>query len=255
MNHSRRPMVLLALTAMFLSLPLIALEPPRLVVFISVDQMREDYFDRFSPYFTGGLKRIYQEGTFFSNADLNYASSVTCLGHASLSTGAYPKTSGILENEWINPATRKAVYCVQDTTALGVDGEGGGSSPDNLLVTSIGDWLKASSSQSKVIAASGKDRAAILMGGKHPDYAFWYSHKNGHMVTSDYYTRHLPAWVREFNESRWIEHHVPPAWTKLLPDSVITGSASSSNVISGGAIFFIPAIFIHHKDIEFYSPG
>ena len=24
-------------------------EPPRLIIFISVDQMREDYFDRFAP--------------------------------------------------------------------------------------------------------------------------------------------------------------------------------------------------------------
>ena len=220
MLNIRRFFLSSVLATAFLSLPVHALEPPRLVVFVSVDQMREDYFERFSPYFTGGLKRLYAEGTFFSNANLNYASSVTCLGHASLSTGAYPMTSGILENEWINPVTRKSVYCVEDTTAHEVDGEGGGSSPDNLLVTAIGDWLKGSSPHSKVIAVSGKDRAAILMGGRHPDYAFWYSRKNGHMVTSDYYTMHLPEWVKEFNDSRWIENHVPAAWTKLLPDSV-----------------------------------
>ena len=157
---------------------LFAAVPPRLIIFISVDQMREDYFDRFAPYFTGGLKQLYTDGVFFSNANLNYASSVTCLGHATLSTGTYPMKSGMIENEWINPLTRKSVYCVEDTAAAPVDGEGGGSSPNNLLVTGIGDWLKASSPQSKVIAASGKDRAAILMGGKHPDYAFWYSQKD-----------------------------------------------------------------------------
>ncbi len=163
-----------------------AAEPPRLIIFISVDQMREDYFDRFAPDFTGGLKQLYTDGVFFSNANLNYASSVTCLGHATLCTGTYPMKNGMIENEWINPLTRKSVYCVEDTAAGTVDNEGGGSSPNNLLVTGIGDWLKASSPGSKVIAASGKDRAAILMGGKHPDYAFWYSRKNGHMVTSEY---------------------------------------------------------------------
>ncbi len=197
-------------------------EPPRLIIFISVDQMREDYFDRFAPYFTGGLKQLYTDGVFFSNANLNYASSVTCLGHATLSTGTYPMKNGMIENEWINPLTRKSVYCVEDTAAGPVDDEGGGSSPNNLLVTGIGDWLKASSPGSKVIAASGKDRAAILMGGKHPDYAFWYSRKNGHMVTSEYYTRHEPEWAREFNDSRWIEKNVPASWTKLLPDRVYT---------------------------------
>ncbi|MGA7161448.1 MAG: alkaline phosphatase family protein, partial [Bacteroidota bacterium] len=164
----------------------------------------------------------YTDGVFFSNATLKYASSVTCLGHATLSTGTYPMKSGILDNEWINPSTRKSVYCVEDTASGPVDGEGGGSSPNNLLVTGIGDWLKASSSQSKVITASGKDRAAILMGGKHPDYAFWYNRKNGHMVTSNYYTQHEPEWERNFNSSNWIEKNVPASWTKLLPDSVYT---------------------------------
>jgi predicted AlkP superfamily pyrophosphatase or phosphodiesterase len=197
-------------------------QPPRLIIFISVDQMREDYFERFAPYFTGGLRQLYTEGVFFSNASLNYASSVTCLGHATLSTGTYPMTSGIIDNEWLNPITRKSVYCVEDTLAGKVDGEGGGESPHNLLVTGIGDWLKTSSPKSKVITASGKDRAAILMGGKHPDCAYWYSRKNGHMVTSDYYTQHVPTWVTEFNHSQWIEKNVPPAWTKLLPESVYT---------------------------------
>ena len=151
-------------------------EPPRLIIFISVDQMREDYFDRFAPYFTGGFKQLTPKG-YSLNANLNYASSVTCLGHATLSTGTYPMKSGIVDNEWINPATRKSVYCVEDTAAGSVDDEGGGSSPNNLLTTGVGDWLKASSPLSKVIAASGKDRAAILMGGKHPDYAFWYSRR------------------------------------------------------------------------------
>ena len=222
MKSLRKRILLMGMVLTMAKCQLLAVEPPRLIIFISVDQMREDYFDRFAPYFTGGFKRLNTEGVFFSNANLNYASSVTCLGHATLSTGTYPMKSGIIDNEWINPATRKSVYCVEDTAAGPVDEEGGGSSPNNLLVTGIGDWLKASSPGSKVIAASGKDRAAILMGGKHPDYAFWYSRKKGHMVTSEYYTPHEPEWVRSFNDSKWIEKNVPASWTKLLPDSVYT---------------------------------
>ncbi len=216
----QRTYLLMGMMLAAMNAPASGVEPPRLIIFISVDQMREDYFDRFAPYFTGGLKRLYDQGMFFSNANLNYASTVTCLGHAALSTGTYSMKSGIIDNEWVNPATRKSVYCVEDTSAGKVDDEGGGSSPNNLLVTGIGDWLKASSPRSKVIAASGKDRAAILMGGKHPDYAFWYSRKNGRMVTSKYYAQHEPEWVRTFNESKWIEKNLPSSWTKLLPESV-----------------------------------
>ncbi len=195
---------------------------PKLIIYISIDQMRADYFERYLHHYNGGLKKLYTEGIVFKNADLNYASSETGPGHATLGTGAYPKTNGILGNEWVEPTTRKNMYCVADTLAGKVDGEGGGFSSKNLAVTALGDWLKASSLQSKVVTASSKDRAAILMGGQHPNYAFWYQKKNGYMVTSDWYTKQLPEWVKTFNASNWIANNIPNAWTKLLPDSAYT---------------------------------
>lgn len=82
----QRTYLLMGMMLAAMNAPASGVEPPRLIIFISVDQMREDYFDRFAPYFTGGLKRLYDQGMFFSNANLNYASTVTCLGHAALST-------------------------------------------------------------------------------------------------------------------------------------------------------------------------
>ena len=191
---------------------------PKLIVFISVDQMRQDYFERFGDEFTGGLGRIYREGVFFSHADLNYAASETGPGHATLATGQYPRHSGIPGNDWLDPRTGRMVYCVEDSGAGQVHGEGGYRSPKNLLVSSVGDWLKTSSPSSKVISISSKDRAAILMGGKNPDIAFWYAGGTGHMVTSSYYADSLGDWVIRFNESDWIGHHLPASWEKLLPD-------------------------------------
>ncbi len=190
---------------------------PSLIIYISIDQMRADYFDRYGKYFHGGLQRLSQ-GIVFANGDLNYASSETGPGHATLGTGCYPKQSGIFHNDWFDGSVMRDVYCVADSTAGKVDGIGGGFSPRNLAVPAIGDWLKRESPQSKVITASSKDRAAILMGGKHPDYAFWYSKSNGKIVTSDYYTKQLPEWVKSFNASQWIEKNVPDAWTKSLPE-------------------------------------
>lgn len=219
----RFPRLFLAVLLALLSFSFSNAPPkPKLVVLISVDQMRADYLERFAYAFAGGFKTLSQNGVFYRDANLNYASSETGPGHATLSTGSYPATSGILGNEWTDPKSRRQVYCVEDPDAKAVEGEGGGYSPRNLVVTAIGDWLKAASPESKVLSVSVKDRAAILMGGQHPDYAFWYDRKTGHMVTSDYYTRRLPAWVKSFNASGWIEKNVPDAWTKLLPDSVYT---------------------------------
>lgn len=188
---------------------------PKLVLLISVDQMRADYLERFGAEFTGGLGRLYREGLVFTNADLNYAASETGPGHASLATGSYPNVHGILGNEWIDPKTRKKVYCVSDSTALPVEGEGGNHSPSNLTVTGLGDWIKTHSLDSKVLSVSVKDRAAILMGGKLPNGAYWYDGKTGHMVTSAYYTQALPQWVKDFNAANWINKNLPAAWEKL----------------------------------------
>lgn len=205
---------------LFISIIASAKSPtPKLIVFISIDQMRPDYFERYGHLFTGGLKRLYSQGIVYENADLNFAASETGPGHAALGTGCYPGKSGILGNEWLDPITFKSVYCVEDASAGSVDGEGGGFSPHNLVVPAIGDWLKSHSYGSKVISVSSKDRAAILMGGKKPDFAFWYSRNTGTMVTSDYYIHSMPAWAKEFNASGWIDKNVPDAWTKSLPES------------------------------------
>lgn len=192
---------------------------PALIVYISIDQMRPDYFERYEKYFSGGLHRLYASGIVYSNADLNFAASETGPGHAALGTGNYPWKNGILGNEWIERETLKEMYCVADSTAGKVDGIGGGYSPKNLATPAIGDWLKKTSPRSKVITASSKDRAAILMGGKNADCAFWYNRSVGGMVTSDYYMKSLPQWVKDFNASNWAEKNTPDAWTKSLPES------------------------------------
>ena len=199
-----------------------ATEHPRLVIYISVDQMKAEYLEWYRDNLSGGLARMLSEGTVYTNADLNFAPSETGPGHAALGTGSYPAHSGIVENSSIDPASGRTTYCVEDTAALAVDGSGGGASPRNLLVTGLGDWWKIARQDSKVIAASIKDRAAILMSGKHPDQAYWYDRASGRMVTSSYYLKHLPGWVRSFNDSNWVSRHMPDAWTKLLPDSAYT---------------------------------
>jgi len=193
---------------------------PKLILFISIDQMRADYFERYGKYFTGGFNRLYTRGIVYTHADLNYATSETGPGHATLSTGCFPWKSGIHGNDWIDQKSLNDEYCVSDTTAREVEGYGGGVSPKNLQVTAIGDWLKEYSPASKVIAVSTKDRAAILMGGKHPDAVYWYSKKTGGMVTSSYYMTSFPQWVKDFNKSDWFAKNVPAEWTKSLPESV-----------------------------------
>jgi predicted AlkP superfamily pyrophosphatase or phosphodiesterase len=197
-----------------------AAEKPRLVVFISIDQMRADFLDRYAREYTYGFKTLMSEGVVYANADLNYSGSATGPGHATLGTGVYPWKSGIVSNNYKERSTNARVYCVEDSTALPVEGEGGKRSPKKLLVTGLADWLRAASPSSRVVSLSFKDRAAILMGGKHPDYAFWYDDKSGHMVTSSYYAQHVPEWVKKFNAAEWYAQLTPPSWTKFRSEEV-----------------------------------
>ncbi len=150
-----------------------------LVLIISIDQMKSEFYDWYGRHWTGGLKRLYQEGIVYTNGSLDFASSETGPGHATLATGSFPRVHGIHANEWVDPTTRRDVYCVEDTLAGPVAGEGGRISPRNLVVTALGDWMKRSNPATKVISLSVKDRSAVLMGGQHPDHVYWYNSRTG----------------------------------------------------------------------------
>jgi len=59
---------------------------PKLVVLLVVDQMRGDYVDKFLHQWTGGLKRLVEEGAWFRDAAYPYAATETCVGHSTIST-------------------------------------------------------------------------------------------------------------------------------------------------------------------------
>src|SRR5690349_24425123 len=90
---------------------------PKLVVLLVVDQMRADYVDKFLGQWTGGLKRLVEEGAWFREAAYPYAATETCVGHATISTGAFPATHGMVANAWWDRDSQKMVTCTADPQA------------------------------------------------------------------------------------------------------------------------------------------
>lgn len=147
--------------------------PPKLIVAISVDQFSANLFDEWRPRFTGGLGRLSQ-GVVYSHGYQSHAATETCPGHSTLLTGKHPSKTGIIANAYRDPETGRAVYCVNDpSVVLAHDPKAQPVGPGRLLATTLGDWLKAASPQSRVVAVSGKDRAAINMAGHQADGTFW----------------------------------------------------------------------------------
>ena len=151
--------------------------PPKLLVVISVDQFSGDLFDKYRPQFTAGLARL-AEGTVFHNGYQAHANTETCPGHSTILTGDHPARTGIIGNSWIDQSVQradKAIYCAEDESAPGSTHKNYKVSAAHLRVPTLGELMKARWPQSRNVAVAGKDRAAVMMSGHHPDQR-WYWH-------------------------------------------------------------------------------
>ena len=205
---------------------------PKLVIGLVVDQMRYDFLYRYyDKYSTGGFKRLMNEGFNCRNNHYDYAPTVTAAGHAAIFTGSVPAINGIIGNEWFNQKTGKSVYCVEDSsvTTVGSATKAGLMSPKNLLVSTITDQLKiANNFQSKTIGIALKDRGAILPAGHTANAAYWFDSKDGSWITSSFYMKDLPQWVKDFNAAKIPQKYMAEGWKTLLPIEQYTESTADN---------------------------
>jgi hypothetical protein len=155
---------------------------PKLIVAISVDQLSADLFAQYRGMVTGGLKKL-QTGVVFSAGYQSHAATETCPGHATILTGSHPARTGIIANNWANPARPRTgvdgkpdfgVYCAEDESVAGSNSAIYTASSVHLKVPTLGDRLKTANPASRVVAVAGKDRAALMMGGHAIDQAWWW---------------------------------------------------------------------------------
>lgn len=181
---------------------------PTLVVFITVDQLRPDYFDRFGSQLNGGLARLYRGGAVFTNAFHDHANTETAPGHAATMSGRFPSSTGIVRN----------AAGVQDPQAPLIGARGPGASPFRFRGSTLTDWLRVKDPRSRALSVSRKDRGAILPIGRDPQDVYWYA-SNGTFTTSTWYRDTLPGWVQAFNARRVPHSYAGREWTLLLDES------------------------------------
>ena len=198
-----------------------AAERPRLVVFFVVDGLPQrqvvDYREQLA---RDGFRRFLDRGAWFSQAHYGHAHTVTAAGHATMLTGAYPHRTGIIGNEWRDPATGQWLYNTADASAKYLGHEKSswtGTSPRNLRVETVGDVLRTLDARSKVVSISAKDRGAILTGG-HKGVAYVYQLQTGLMASTTYYMAEHPAWVTAFNATQPANAYFHKAWAPLLAE-------------------------------------
>ena len=194
---------------------------PKLVVGLVIDQMRWDYLYRYyNLYSSNGFKRLLNEGFSCENTLIPYLPTYTAPGHSCIYTGSVPAINGIVGNNWYDKTINKNVYCTDDSTVsnVGSNPATGHMSPRNLWTTTIGDELKLSNNfKSKVIGVSLKDRASILPAGHSANAAYWYDTTAGKWITSNYYMKELPYWVKNMNDKKLPDNYMAKDWNTILP--------------------------------------
>jgi predicted AlkP superfamily pyrophosphatase or phosphodiesterase len=219
------PLVFAALL-LVLCAPLAASAPrrtPKMVVILVVDQMRADYVEKFGQNWTGGLRRLMDEGAWFREAAYPYLTTVTCVGHSTIVTGSLPRTHGIVGNSWWDREAGRSVNCVADAErtliSYGAPARGG-TSTRNLLVPALPDELRVQRSIApRIVTASLKDYTATMLAGRRADAAVWFNATAHTLATSSAYTTAPVSFVESFVKAHPIDAYFGRAWTKLLPEA------------------------------------
>jgi predicted AlkP superfamily pyrophosphatase or phosphodiesterase len=216
----RRTVIAVALAAAA-SVLLSAADPaPRLAVLVVVDQMRADYIERFKENWTSGLRRLVDEGAWFTHAAYPYLTTVTCAGHATIGTGAYPHTHGIFANTWYDRARASVIPCTDDQMVRAVPyGRAGNSrtGPSALLVPSLADQMRGQGAH--VVTLALKARSAVMLAGHGGDAVTWISESLEAWETSTAFTQTPVPQVQAYVTANPMDADFGKVWTRLLSPS------------------------------------
>lgn len=191
---------------------------PRLVVMLTVDQLRTDYLENFEPlYGEGGFRRLLREGKVYGQADMPFAGADRASAMATLYTGSTPSVHGIIGENWLDAKTLRPVNCVDDPAFMG-NYTNESTSPSKLLVSTLADELRIATSNRGIVYAIAPQReSAVFSAGHAGNGAFWLNPQTGKWCSTTYYAN-FPWWVEGYNEKNAPDKHLKnTAWTPLLP--------------------------------------
>ncbi len=233
-------------------------ERPSLVVYVVVDQLRGDLLEHYDHLFTGGFRRLHDDGYRFLSTTHDHGKTATAAGHATLSTGVFPFRHGIVGNEWMErtPDGWRTVYSVEDTLThiLGLPVQEG-RSPANLLRGGLADWMVEADSGAIILSASRKDRAAITMAGKTQGHVYWIPENEGRWVTSGFYTDDYPAWVDHLNRDQMPQIFGDSVWEQTMSAAARRASRPDTSAYEGDGVHtFFPHRF-HEEVGDIDRPG
>ena len=168
-------------------------EAPRLVVNITIDQLRTDYIDQFAPlYGSDGFRKLLQNGCVYDAASYPFMPIDRASAIATIATGTSPYYHGIVGKYWLDRKTLRPVFCVDDPTHY--------VSPHHLQTSTIGDELKISSNGSAIVwGIAATSESAILSVGHAANGVMYIDNNSGQWRSSTYYNASFPEWLKAYS--------------------------------------------------------
>ena len=191
---------------------------PALVVVLVVDQMRRDYIEDYGGAWKGGLRRLLDEGAWFTNAAYPYLTTLTCPGHATIATGSLPATHGIISNQWWDRGSQQLISCTDDPSSKEVPfggnrPPGSGGSGRLLAVPTLASVLAgAKPTAGQVVALSLKRASSAMLSGIKGNSVIW--RQGDGWSTSTTYSSEPDRATMKFLTANPIEHDFGAAWNR-----------------------------------------
>lgn len=174
---------------------------PKLIIGITVDQLRTDYLEILQNRFSqGGFKRLMQEGLMIDQISFELDAPESTTAFAVLATGSYPFQNGISSQFIFDQQTLRRRSIFFDIQYIG-NATDGFWSPKALLSSTLTDELKISSQQtSKVYSIAPNAEEALITAGHSADGAFWIDDKTGVWCSTTYY-KEFPNFISKQNST------------------------------------------------------
>lgn len=196
---------------------------PKLVVGLTIDQLRTDYLEAFSSlYSEKGFKRLWKEGRIYHNIQYTFSNIDRSSAIAAIYSGTTPSVNGIIGNQWMNISTLRPTNSTDDSAFMGYYTDYTGS-PSKLLTSTIADELKiATQGKAQVYAIAPFCDAAIFAAGHAGNGAFWLNPNTGKWCGSTYYGE-FPWWAGQYNDRQAIDFRIAGiTWEPVYPRGMYT---------------------------------
>ncbi len=187
--------------------------PPKLVIFLNIDELRTEHLLTFSHKFgKHGFNDLINNGTFYHRG--NYKSTTSFRGTKLLNmhTGSYASKHGIIGQSWYNvqkQTEQKASSFYTINAKLQPD-SGYIIFPQPFCSTLSDELNIFYKGKSKVAAVSLNPSALAYQGYVNNNFTFWFNRATGKMMSNS--SSEPLAWVQRYNDMNFADMYIQRQW-------------------------------------------